>query len=656
MKRVKYISNGTITYKIVGEQGPQGPKGEVGPQGPQGPQGDAAPVEIVREEIDKAINDGKISTYDDTEIKNQIGSKKSVKPELVKADNGIVASTGASQSNLNFDEVKYVFPKTGEYSELMYPGVKDSWWGYAFFDNAGTLIKSCRSYVDADWKMERIRIPDNAKTFKFQVAKGKVDETELLLIKDFSSSSDIFYELNLSEKRNQNNDIYMQPLGIMDNILIDKLDGCGYHQNIYFKSYEKDRFTYDSNGNITTFNFDYTQPVSQNKYHINGFIRVKITSPKFHLMCTFASGSNVDVYANTPSGATLYKRNSTTEVLGRVVENDGEYILVYLRDPNNKSVTFKALTEYGNNESNKGILEIDRNHSAFFHEQVQLTDAECYKRYYSRSEKLGSRLRGKNAILFADSQSNISFALENSYGMNIYLIANGGNRMGFVDATGAGGETGDANSMFLCKSEIVKNFNDKMLGGNINIDYIMNFTGTNGDFETYGTKSDLDYVLNPANKRWWGDTSATDPFDSLSAENKQKFTSPLCYIASFIKLQQIFPEANPVCIGIYNTPRYSKTDSCDSNGKWVESKLSQKFYDNAEITDTRKRNDLIKEIAHKLGCLFVNSDDCGYSIVNAFVASADGVHATFKYAERMAYTIAQKLNYPTFSHEDYPAE
>ena len=30
MKRAKYISNGTITYKITGDPGPQGPKGADG--------------------------------------------------------------------------------------------------------------------------------------------------------------------------------------------------------------------------------------------------------------------------------------------------------------------------------------------------------------------------------------------------------------------------------------------------------------------------------------------------------------------------------------------------------------------------------------------------------------------------------------------------
>ena len=43
MKRAKYISNGTITYKILGEQGPQGPQGPAGPQGPQGEVGPQGP-------------------------------------------------------------------------------------------------------------------------------------------------------------------------------------------------------------------------------------------------------------------------------------------------------------------------------------------------------------------------------------------------------------------------------------------------------------------------------------------------------------------------------------------------------------------------------------------------------------------------------------
>ena len=62
----------------TGAQGPQGPQGDVGPQGPagpQGPKGDAAPDEIVREEINNAINEGKITNYDDTELKAYVNTQ-----------------------------------------------------------------------------------------------------------------------------------------------------------------------------------------------------------------------------------------------------------------------------------------------------------------------------------------------------------------------------------------------------------------------------------------------------------------------------------------------------------------------------------------------------------------------------------------------------
>ena len=79
----------------AGPQGPQGPQGEAGPQGPQGPQGpkgDAAPAEIVREEINKAIADGTISNYDDTEIRGRI-------------DEVYLSLTGAVESFVNYTDL-----------------------------------------------------------------------------------------------------------------------------------------------------------------------------------------------------------------------------------------------------------------------------------------------------------------------------------------------------------------------------------------------------------------------------------------------------------------------------------------------------------------------------------------------------------------------
>ena len=97
--------------------------------------------------------------------------------------------------------------------------------------------------------------------------------------------------------------------------------------------------------------------------------------------------------------------------------------------------------------------------------------------------------------------------------------------MGYTTESGLGGESGSANSLWLCNKERTDQFNDFIYNNNINIDYIINFTGGNGDFDNIGNAEELSYVLN--NKRWFGDRSDNDKFDNLSDENKLKANNAL---------------------------------------------------------------------------------------------------------------------------------
>ena len=108
MKRAKYISNGTITYKIIGEQGPQGPEGPVGPQGPGGPKGDDG-----KSAYQIAVDNGYVGTESEwlASLKADIGY---VTPQMfgAKAD-GVSDDSDAFISA--FATGKYVYLPEGRY-------------------------------------------------------------------------------------------------------------------------------------------------------------------------------------------------------------------------------------------------------------------------------------------------------------------------------------------------------------------------------------------------------------------------------------------------------------------------------------------------------------------------------------------------------------
>ena len=70
-----------------GSQGPKGDKGDPGLQGPKGDKGDPGdiPMDKINEVIDQAIADGKITNYDDTEVRGLI---ENVSNKLLSTGNG----------------------------------------------------------------------------------------------------------------------------------------------------------------------------------------------------------------------------------------------------------------------------------------------------------------------------------------------------------------------------------------------------------------------------------------------------------------------------------------------------------------------------------------------------------------------------------------
>lgn len=104
-------------------------------------------------------------------------------------------------------------------------------------------------------------------------------------------------------------------------------------------------------------------------------------------------------------------------------------------------------------------LEWEADYCSVFSDEYSVDDVDINRRYYSRSEKLNSKIRGKNAIVYADSLAAFITFLRNDWGVNIWSFARGGSRMGYEAGTGQGGESGSSDSLWLCSDEFIQNFN-----------------------------------------------------------------------------------------------------------------------------------------------------------------------------------------------------
>lgn len=201
--------------------------------------------------------------------------------------------------------------------------------------------------------------------------------------------------------------------------------------------------------------------------------------------------------------------------------------------------------------------------------------------------------------------------------------------MGYEGGSGAGGETGTADMLWLCSDTRIQKFNTNF-ADLTDIDYIINMTGTNGTLSDISSSEELKYIS--ANKRWWFDTSETNPFDGLSDENKARFTSQACYFMSFIKLIQRFPRAIPVVCSLY---RYRNADN-----RSEDEVINYLYYD-----ERGQKNEVLKQISDCLGGYYVDLEKCGCNVMSD---GGDAVHPDYRHAIMTSSEIVK-----TIEHLDY---
>ena len=293
-------------------------------------------------------------------------------------------------------------------------------------------------------------------------------------------------------------------------------------------------------------------------------------------------------------------------------------------------------------------LKIDIDKSSVFYTVYDKNSINYNYKYLSRAEKLNSKIMGKNLFIFSDSQSSFINVLAQDYGANVFHITNGGCRMGYVSDTGLGGETGTNNDLWLCNSTRVNNFNNLFLNNkDLKMDYIINFTGGNGPFENIGTADELKYIL--SHKRWFGDNSQDDLFDTLSLEDKLRFTSPLCYLASFITINKVFPRAIPVVCDLYN---YVGGSYSFTNETWENlNDLVDIMYN--ENAGGKKKSLLLHDLAKMIGAILVKASECGYAYTNIPYYGSDRVHGNFQSATNLAHLIANHISFVPRIEEQY---
>ena len=595
--------------------------------------GDGNNAEVVQARSNYAtLNDRISNKLDISNIRKlKISNIPKTDGARISCNNGdILNIPGWSYINLDVSNSKYMLIATKSL------GASDL--GCAFYDSTNTYISGIRTGNNINAKLI---IPENAKYFKYGLTDSDWEtykDNYITLCDNITNFNDLNNKVTMLEENDKEN----QPeLGIMDNKL---------------------PYLWHKYGNLYNLNnpVNYSNSREKNSLYVSGEHHTQsgVVSPSFTSYFTIKKSDSITYYtvrnqsgavcefndATISSGDVICQTNTTNKMVD-VIYVDDEKIVISIIE------TVKAYTINAFSDKNYTIaaeLKIDIDKSSVFYTVYDKNSINYNYKYLSRAEKLNSKIMGKNLFIFSDSQSSFINVLAQDYGANVFHITNGGCRMGYVSDTGLGGETGSNNNLWLCNSTRVNNFNNLFLNNTgLKIDYIINFTGGNGPFESIGTADDLKYIL--SHKKWFGDDSQDDPFDALSEEDKLRFTSPLCYLASFITINKVFPRAIPVVCDLYN---YVGESYSFTNETWENlNDLVDVMYN--ENAGGKKKSLLLHDLAKMIGAILVKASECGYAYTNIPYYGSDRVHGNFQSATNLAHLIANHISFVPRIEEQY---
>ena len=492
---------------------------------------------------------------------------------------------------------------------------------YDYFDKVINIVK-----VRNKNEIQTLRIPDNADyiIITFSYSEDSEDYGREITLKSLNRTY-IGLEKEIDEKIANKLIYHNGKVGELDNVFVDRWIGVGTYTSYNGGTKNGSNRVYTNkvcNGVEIRSNY-YTSINDVMNTEGTAFLRIKKSKDHktfYNLKNSAGANANFD----DDSYGDIRQVNVGT-LMGKIIRNTDAYILISF-PIRNQPVTVTSYLDSYKVEPTELLLDTD--HCAAFLESLDYEDIDYDISYKSRSQKYNLNIRGKNAIVFADSLVGWALPLSTDFGMNLYVVGGGGCRMGYESGSGAGGESGTANELWLCNSERINAINNIMQNVE-RIDYIINGTGTNGSFSDVSNKEELQFVLN--NKKWWFDTTSTDNWDSLSEENKKRFTSPACYIASFIKIIEHYHYAVPVICNLY---RYK-------NAVDEERALDQIYG-----TSNMSKNTVLNNLSDMLGGYFVDFSKCG---ANFMSNGDDAVHPEYRYSIMAASEIAKAIDHSPYN-------